>query len=290
MKLEETLPSASIPSSIGEAALVRPRRTPVTVWIAMAFVAMAIVCAAFGRQIAPYPPNEQDLLLGDSPPSAEHWAGTDLLGRDVLSRTIVGARTALVGPAVVAAGAFAIATILGLWGGYVGGATDSLVMRWVDFMFALPGPLIAIVIVGVVGGGFWTAVAVLVVLFTAPDTRIVRSAVLEQRPLPYIEAARTLGIPRRRIMFRHIFPNILPLIAAYVVLDFAFALVSLAALSFLGLGVPPGTPDWGRMLFENRTILLTNPMAALLPAAAIVVTAACINIIGDWTYERMSAR
>lgn len=290
MKLEETIPSASIPSSIGEAALVRPRRTPVTVWIAMAFVAMAIVCAAFGRQIAPYPPNEQDLLLGDSPPSAEHWAGTDLLGRDVLSRTIVGARTALVGPAVVAAGAFAIATILGLWGGYVGGATDSLVMRWVDFMFALPGPLIAIVIVGVVGGGFWTAVAVLVVLFTAPDTRIVRSAVLEQRPLPYIEAARTLGIPRRRIMFRHIFPNILPLIAAYVVLDFAFALVSLAALSFLGLGVPPGTPDWGRMLFENRTILLTNPMAALLPAAAIVVTAACINIIGDWTYERMSAR
>jgi peptide/nickel transport system permease protein len=290
MKLEETIPSASIPSSIGEAALVRPRRTPVTVWIAMAFVAMAIVCAAFGRQIAPYPPNQQDLLLGDSPPSAEHWAGTDLLGRDVLSRTIVGARTALIGPAVVAAGAFAIATILGLWGGYVGGATDSLVMRWVDFMFALPGPLIAIVIVGVVGGGFWTAVAVLVVLFTAPDTRIVRSAVLEQRPLPYIEAARTLGIPRRRIMFRHIFPNILPLIAAYVVLDFAFALVSLAALSFLGLGVPPGTPDWGRMLFENRTILLTNPMAALLPAAAIVVTAASINIIGDWTYERMSAR
>ena len=290
MKLEDTVPSASIPSSIGEAAFVRPRRTPITVWIAMAFVAMAILCAAFGRQIAPYPPNQQDLLLGDSPPSAEHWAGTDLLGRDVLSRTIVGARTALVGPAVVAAGAFAIATILGLWGGYVGGATDSLVMRWVDFMFALPGPLIAIVIVGVVGGGFWTAVAVLVVLFTAPDTRIVRSAVLEQRPLPYIEAARTLGISRRRIMFRHIFPNILPLIAAYVVLDFAFALVSLAALSFLGLGVPPGTPDWGRMLFENRTILLTNPMAALLPAAAIVVTAASINIIGDWTYERMSTR
>jgi peptide/nickel transport system permease protein len=290
VKLEETVPSASIPSSIGETGIARRRRTPISVWIAMAFVAIAIVCAAFGRQIAPYPPNQQDLVLGDSPPSAEHWAGTDLLGRDVLSRTIVGARTALVGPAVVAAGAFAIATILGLSAGYVGGATDSLVMRWVDFMFALPGPLIAIVIVGIVGGGFWTAVAVLVVLFTAPDTRIVRSAVLEQRPLPYIEAARTLGIRRRRIMFRHIFPNILPLIAAYVVLDFAFALVSLAGLSFLGLGVPPGTPDWGRMLFENRTILLTNPMAALLPAAAIVVTAASINIIGDWTYERMSTR
>lgn len=290
MKLEEAPASAAIPSGIASEALVRTGGIPVTVWIAMVFVAVAILCAAFGPQIAPYPANEQQLLVGDTPPSAEHWAGTDLLGRDVLSRTIVGARTALVGPAIVAAGAFAIATILGLLAGYIGGFTDSAVMRWVDFMFALPGPLIAIVIVGVVGGGFWTAVVVLVVLFTAPDTRIVRSAVLEQRPLPYIEAARVLGISRRRIMFRHIFPNILPLIAAYVVLDFAFALVSLAALSFLGLGVAPGTADWGRMLFENRTILLTNPMAALLPAAAIVITAGSINILGDWTYERMSAR
>ncbi|HEV2951008.1 MAG TPA: ABC transporter permease [Actinomycetota bacterium] len=256
----------------------------------MLFVLVAIICALFGRQIAPYPPGEQHLLVGDTPPSAGHWAGTDLLGRDVLSRTIVGARTALVGPAVVAVGAFAIATLLGLLAGYLGGATDSVVMRWVDFMFALPGPLIAIVIVGVVGGGLWTAVVVLVVLFTAPDTRIVRSAVLEQRPLPYVEAARTLGISRRRIMFRHILPNIFPIVAAYVVLDFAFALVSLAALSFLGLGVPPGSPDWGRMLNENRTILFTNPMASLLPAAAIVIAAGSINIIGDWIYERISAR
>jgi peptide/nickel transport system permease protein len=289
MKLEEGPVSASIPSGLGADATGRAGRIPLTVWIAMAFVVVAIACALFGPQIAPYPANEQNLLLGDTPPSSEHWAGTDLLGRDVLSRTMVGARTALVGPAIVAAGAFAIATILGLMAGYNGGVTDSVVMRWVDFMFALPGPLIAIVIVGVVGGGFWTAVVVLVILFTAPDTRIVRSAVLAQRPLPYIEAARTLGIPRKRIMFRHILPNVLPIIAAYVVLDFAFALVSLAGLSFLGLGVPPGTADWGRMLFENRTILFTNPMAALLPAAAIVITAGSINILGDWTYERMSA-
>lgn len=290
MKLEERPPSAPIATSAAEVRASRSKRIPVTVWIAMFFVLVAIVLALFGRGIAPYPPNEQNLLLGDTPPSAEHWAGTDLLGRDVLSRTIVGARIALVGPAIVAAGAFAIATILGLMAGYLGGATDSLVMRWVDFMFALPGPLIAIVVVGVVGGGLWTAVVVLVILFTAPDTRIVRSAVLEQRPLPYIEAARTLGIPRSRIMFRHILPNILPIVAAYVVLDFAFALVSLAGLSFLGLGVPPGTADWGRMLFENRTILFTNPMASLLPAATIVITAGSINIIGDWFYERISSR
>jgi len=288
MKLEETASAAPVPASVG----VTPRagRVPITVWIAMVFVLVAVVCAVFGPQIAPYRANRQDLLLGTVPPGGDHLAGTDLLGRDVLSRTIVGARTALVGPTIVAVGAFAIATILGLLSGYLGGVIDSAVMRWVDFMFALPGPLIAIVIVGVAGGGFWTAVVVLVVLFTAPDTRIVRSAVLEQRPLPYIEAARTLGISKGRIMFLHVLPNILPIVAAYVVLDFAFALVSLAGLSFLGLGVSPGTADWGRMLFENRTILFTNPLAALLPAAAIVVTAGSINIIGDWIYQRISIR
>jgi peptide/nickel transport system permease protein len=287
VRLEETPGAVPAPVTVDT---VQRAGAPVTVWISVVVVSGAVLCALFGSQIAPHPANEQALVVGDTPPSAEHWAGTDLLGRDVLSRTIVGARTALIGPVIVAAGAFAVATILGLLSGYLGGVVDSIVMRWVDFMFALPGPLIAIVIVGVVGGGFWTAVVVLVILFTAPDTRIVRSAVLEQRPLPYIEAARTLGISRTRIMLLHILPNVLPIIAAYVVLDFAFALVSLIGLSFLGLGVSPGAADWGRMLFENRTILFTNSMASVLPAAAIVVTAGSINIIGDWIYERMSSR
>ena len=139
-----------------------------------------------------------------------------------------------------------------------------------------------------VGGGYWTAVMVLIILFTAPDTRIVRSAVLEQRPRPYIDAARALGISKTRILFVHILPNVLPIILAYVVLDFAFALVNLAGLSFLGLGVEPGTPDWGRMLFENRTILFTNPVALLLPAAMVILTAVSMNLIGDWLFERLT--
>ncbi|HXF73976.1 MAG TPA: ABC transporter permease [Actinomycetota bacterium] len=263
---------------------------PPSVLAAFAVVGVVLACALFGRWIAPYPPNEQHLLVGDAPPSGRFLAGTDLLGRDVLSRTIAGARTALVGPIVIAVGAFALATVLGLLAGYLGGGVDSVVMRWVDFMFALPGPLIAIVVVGVTGGGFWTAVLVLLVLFTAPDTRIVRSAVLEQRPRPYVEAARTLGVSPLRIMFLHVLPNILPILSAYVFLDFAFGLVSLAGLSFLGLGVPPGTPDWGRMVFENRSILFTNPVGLLLPAFAIVVTAGSMNVIGDWIYERISGR
>jgi peptide/nickel transport system permease protein len=251
-------------------------------------MALVVVCALFGGSVAPDSPFTQRLEVGDQPPSAEFLAGTDLLGRDVLSRVIYGAWTALVGPIVVAVGAWMIATVLGLVSGYLGGWVDSAIMRWVDFMLALPAPLIAIVVVGVVGGGYWTAVAVLIILFTAPDTRIVRSAVLEQRPRPYIDAARALGISKTRILFVHILPNVLPLILAYVVLDFAFALVNLAGLSFLGLGVEPGTPDWGRMLFENRTILFTNPVALLLPAAMVILTAVSMNLIGDWLFERLT--
>jgi peptide/nickel transport system permease protein len=266
------------------------RRAGLSLGIALALVIVAIVvvCALFGASIAPDSPFTQRLEVGDIPPSSQFLAGTDLLGRDVLSRVVYGAWTALVGPLVVAVGAWIIATVLGLLSGYLGGMVDSAIMRWVDFMLALPAPLIAIVVVGVVGGGYWTAVLVLIILFTAPDTRIVRSAVLEQRPRPYIDAARALGISKTRILFIHILPNVLPIVLAYVVLDFAFALVNLAGLSFLGLGVEPGTPDWGRMLFENRTILFTNPVALLLPAFMIILTAVSMNLIGDWLFERLT--
>ena len=264
------------------------RGMPVVITLAGVMVAFVVIFALFAPLIAPKSPDLQRLGVGDTPPSAEFLAGTDVLGRDVLSRVIFGAWTALVGPVVVAAGAFTIATLLGLVSGYLGGIVNSAVMRWVDFMFALPGPLVAIVVVGVVGGGYWTAVLVLVILFTAPDTRIVRSAVLEQRPLPYIDAARALGISRTRILFVHLLPNVLPIILAYVVLDFAFALVNLAGLSFLGLGVEPGAPDWGRMLFENRNILFVNPVGLLLPAAMIILTAVSMNLIGDWLFERFA--
>lgn len=262
----------------------------ISIGIAVAFVVVAVVvvCALFGGAIAPDSPFTQRLEIGDTAPSAAFLAGTDLLGRDVLSRVIHGAWTALAGPMAVAVGAWAVATVLGLLSGYLGGTVDSAIMRWVDFMLALPGPLVAIVVVGVVGGGYWTAVLVTAIIFTAPDTRIVRSAVLEQRPRPYIDAARALGVSKTRILFIHILPNILPIVLAYVVLDFAFALVSLAGLSFLGLGVEPGTPDWGRMLFENRTILFSNPMALLLPAAMIILTAVSMNLIGDWLFERLT--
>lgn len=266
----------------------RRKRMPVMVAGAALVVAMVVFCALFARVISPADPYAQNLGVGISMPSSDFVAGTDTLGRDILSRVIHGAYTALVGPLVVAAGAFVMATLLGLVSGYFGGWIDTVIMRWVDLMFGLPSTLIAIVVVGVMGGGYWTAVGVLLVLFVGPDTRIVRSAVLEQRPRPYIEAARTLGISRARILLVHILPNILPIILAYVAIDFAFALVNLAGLSFLGLGVEPGTPDWGRMLSENRNLIYSNPPGILLPALMIILTAVSMNLIGDWLFERFT--
>src|SRR5207247_8153966 len=150
--------------------------------------------------------------------------------------------------------------------------------------------LVAIVVVGVLGGGYFRAVALLVILYAPFDTRIVRGATLEQRSRPYVEAARTLGLPRRRIMFGHIWPNVLPVAVANATLAFAFSLVSLASLSFLGIGVGPGTADWGRMLADSRTLLFQNPATALAPGIALVITAASVNIIGDWLFERLSDR
>lgn len=263
-------------------------RLPLLVGLACLIMAGVVFCAVFGSFIVPSDPNQQRLDVAVSLPSAEFLAGTDTLGRDILSRVVFGAWNALVGPLVIAAGAFSIATVLGLLAGYLGGWVDTVIMRWVDFMFGLPSTLITIVVVGVVGGGYWTAVTVLLLLFVAPDTRIVRSAVLEQRPRPYIDAARTLGISQTRILFVHILPNILPIILAYVAIDFAFALVNLAGLSFLGLGVEPGTPDWGRMLSENRNLIYTNPPGILLPALMIILTAVSMNLIGDWLFEKFT--
>lgn len=254
---------------------------------ALVILIVAIV-AIFAPLLVPHDPALQNLAVGVSQPTLTNLAGTDQLGRDVFSRVLYGASTALVGPIIIAVSAFAAATVLGLLAGYLGGWVDTLIMRWCDFMFALPGTLIIIIIVGVVGGGYWTAVGVLAFFFVAPDTRIVRSAVLEQRPLPYVDAARTLGVSKARILFVHILPNVLPVILAYVAIDFAFALVNLAGLSFLGLGVEPGTPDWGRMLSENRMLLFSNPAGILLPAGLIIITAVAMNLIGDWLFDRLT--
>ena len=253
------------------------------------FVLM-LIFAAFGRLIAPHDPNAQNLLTGIIGPRSNHLLGTDTLGRDVLSEVLVAARTAIVGPALIVLGSLLIGGTLGLIAGYKGGRADWIIMRWVDIMYALPALLVAIVIVGVLGGGYFLAVALLAILSAPYDARVIRAATLEQRPLPYVEAAKTLGLSDRAIMFTHIGPNVFPIIVANSFLNFAFALVSLASLSFLGLGVGPDTPDWGRMLFDNRELITQNAAAVLAPAIMIILTAASLNVLGDRMLELLSDR
>jgi peptide/nickel transport system permease protein len=268
----------------------RRRRPSAVVAVAAAVVLGVTACAVFGGAIAPHDPAAQDLVSTLAQPSRAHWLGTDDLGRDVLSRTIAGARTAVLGPLLIALGAMLIGNIFGLLAGYHGGLVDAVIMRVADLVYALPALLVAIVVVGVLGGGYYRAVALLVFLYCPFDTRLVRAATLEQRSRPYVEAARTLGLRRTRIIFVHIWPNVLAVAVANATLAFAFALVSLSALSFLGIGAGPGTADWGRMLADSRTLLFDNPATALAPGIALVLTAASVNVIGDWLFEQLSDR
>lgn len=278
------------PRSPRRRLLRRIRRVRGSVALSVLIMGIIAVAALFGQLIAPQDPSAQDLTLVLAHPSGAHWLGTDELGRDVFSRLVVGSRTAFIAPLVVAAGAMLLGNILGLVAGYRGGIIDAVIMRLADLVMAVPGLLIIIVVAGTIGGGFWTAVILLTLLMVPFDARVVRGATLEQAPRPYVEAARTLGVSNRRIMFLHIWPNISAVVVANTCLGYAGALVGLSGLSFLGVGVTPGSPDWGQMLSDGETSLFVNPVATLAPGAAIVLVAAAMNIIGDWGYDRLSGR
>jgi peptide/nickel transport system permease protein len=203
---------------------------------------------------------------------------------------IAGARPALDGPIVIVIAAMLLGGFLGLAAGSLGGIVDALVSRWVDLMYSLPWLLVAIVLVGVLGAGYWQAVAVLVVLTAPYNARLIRAAALEQRSRPYVEAARVLGLSRRRILVIHIGSNIVPFVISICMLNFAFALLALSGLSFLGLGVPPGTPDWGEMVAESQKLIFQNPLAGLAPGLAIMATATSMTVVGDWLFQSLSGR
>lgn len=266
------------------------RSIPLGIAIPLLYVLLVLVLTLFGTWLMPFSPSAQDLYRIAVPPTAEHWLGTDDLGRDVLSRLIAGARTAIIGPLVVAMVGFIGSSLIGIYAGYSGGTIDNSIMRFVDFVIAMPSLLIAIVLVSVLGGGYWLAIGVLSFLNLPGDIRIVRGAALKERNLAYIEAARAIGVPKWRIMYYHILPNILALQASNFAINIAGSLVALAGLAFLGLGAELGTPEWGSMLAEGQALLFSNPSASLAPAGAIILLALSVNLIGDWTYDRYTGR
>jgi peptide/nickel transport system permease protein len=267
----------------------RARRRP-SILIGFCFVVVGgvIVMAAFSKLLTPQDPSAMHVNQIYAKPSAAHWLGTNLLGQDVFSRIIAGSYQAFIGPLVITIGSMLIGNLLGLYSGYRGGKVDAGVMRWVDLMWTVPGLIVIIVLVGESGGGYWMAVAVLMVLSVPFDTRIIRGATLEQMPLPYVESAKTLGVPDRRIMLLHIWPNVSSVTVANSFLNFATNLVVLSGLAFLGLGLQPGSPDWGSSLASGESVLFYNPVSVLTPGIMIVLLAGSMNLIGDWLYERLA--
>lgn len=248
---------------------------------------VGVIAAPFVRSSATTL-NIMDSLL--PPGSPGHLLGTDELGRDVLLFTIAGTSSAIVGPLVIATGSMVLAIVFGTLAGYLRGRTDWIIGRIVDILLSLPVMLVALVIAGIFGAGYWVTVIMLVFLFAPSDIRIVRAGVTEQAPRPYVEAAQMLSLSPVRIMYRHIVPNVWPLIVTNLMLNIAIALVTLSSLSFLGIGVAPGTPDWGRQISDGRSVMWDNAALLVVPAILIVLVAMAINVVGDYLGDRLRER
>jgi peptide/nickel transport system permease protein len=258
------------------------------VWSSLALLGIAAFLVLFGNLIAP-DATAQSILDSLLPPgSPGHLLGTDELGRDVLALTIAGAASALVGPVCVALGSMILGILLGTVSGYLRGPIDFIIGRWTDLLFSLPLLLAAIVVAGVFGAGYWMTVLLLILLFSPSDIRIVRAGVMEQAARPFVEAAQMLSLSKTRIMFTQVLPNVWSLIITNSMLNVAFALVAFSSLSFLGVGVAPGTADWGRQLTDGRAIMIDNPAAVLVPALLIIGVASAANLVGDWLGQNLT--
>jgi peptide/nickel transport system permease protein len=251
-------------------------------------LAMGIVCAALvlaailAPVLAPYSPSQTDILNQNLGPSSAHLLGTDALGRDILSRLLYGARLSLLGPALVTIIAATAGTTLAIASVWVGGALDRAVSRMLDVLFAFPGLIVAVLAVAIFGQGLLAPVLALSVAYLPYVARVVRSVALRERHMAYIDACRSLGYSGWRISAHHIFPNVRLMVGAQATISFAGALMDLAAISFIGLGVQPPASDWGLMVNDGSSALLnSHPMLTLAAGGAIVLTVVVFNVLGD---------
>jgi peptide/nickel transport system permease protein len=242
---------------------------------------LIIACCFLAPLVAPYSETAQDLSDSLAPPSAEHLLGADKMGRDLFSRLLYGGRVTIISALAVALVSFVIGAPLGLFSGYYGGRFDSIVGRCCDVLLSFPSLLLAFLLVAALGRGIANAVVALGIIYVPMLTRLVRSLTLIEKNKTYVEAAASIGFSRPYILFRHILPNCADTILVQLALDMAYAILDLAALSFIGLGVRPPTADWGAMLDEGRNFLLQSPLLALAPGAAIVLTVVSLNIFCD---------
>jgi peptide/nickel transport system permease protein len=270
------------------AALIRTvKGMPPTALFGVAVIAIYILVAVFAPLLAPYSERE---VVGDQylQWSAEHWLGTDNLGRDMLTRLIFGARNTLAIAFFATALAFVIGTAAGLLAATLGGLVDQALSRVVDIIMAVPGLIFILLLLTIFGTGIATLIAVIAVLDSTRVFRLARAVALGIVAMDFVEAARVRGEGLLWIMRREILPNAAAPLVAEFGMRFCFVFLTIAALSFLGLGIQPPLADWGSMVRENATLITFGDITPLLPAAAIALLTVAVNFVVDWILHKVS--
>ena len=267
-----------------ESLLERIKHMFLTNRLAMAgaiVILLFVVIAVFAPVFAPYDPYMLNLDTRLAPMSGKHILGTDAFGRDVLTRIFFGARISLVIGLVPSAAALVIGTVLGLIAGYMGKTADFIIMRMADVVLSFPSLLLAMVIMYTLGASLLNLFIALSIIDWGVTARTVRAQTLSLREKEFVEAARALGVKKRKIMFRHILPNCIPSLMVILTLDIPMAVLAEAGLSFLGVGAQPPQASWGLMVSENKSYLFSAPWVALAPGIAIVLLVLAFNFVGD---------
>ena len=287
---------------VAAALALAPRRSSTSPWarfrhhrLALIGIALLLIytgTAVFAPVIAAKDPNAINLKLLKQPPNREYWLGTDRTGRDVFSRLLHAGRVSLFVGVVAAGIASAIGLVLGLISGYFGGLADNLLQRFTELVMTFPTLFAVIILVGIAGPSVWNVILVIGGLGWTGTVRIVRGQVLSLREMDYATAARALGASDQRLIFRHIMPGVLPYVAVAATLTVAGAILTEAALSFLGFGVKVPTPTWGTMMTQAQRLFVLSDMPWLWvpPGFAIASTVIAVNFIGDGMRDALDPR
>ena len=261
-------------------SLCQNKPAMVSLFFILLLVVIAIVTAVV-PQILPYDPYQQDLSQSFQAPSAAHWFGTDQQGRDIFSRVLVGTQISLTVGLLSMSISLVVGVALGAIAGYKGGVVDTVIMRVMDMMLAIPSILLAIAFMAALGQGIDKAIVAIGLVSIPEYARIVRSQVLAVKQSDYVAAARVIGDSDATIIFRHVLPNVMPSIIVRATLGISSAILDAAALGFLGLGVQPPAAEWGDMLGRGRNYIFAAPFAMIFPGLAITVTVLAFNLLGD---------
>ena len=261
-------------------------------WLSVGVMILLVLAtsALLAPVLAPHDPMRQNLAQDLITYSGAHPLGTDKLGRDILSRTIYGGRISLIVGISTVALSLTIGFAIGSLSGFCGGWVDQAVMRLVDILMAFPGILLAIAFTAVLGPGLDHVVLALCLIGWPSYARLVRGEILSLREREFVQAARALGCQPKRIILRHLLPNLLPPLLIQATFGLAGAIVAEGSLSFLGLGVEPPTPSWGSMLNDGKQFLLVAPHLTTYPGLALMVTVLALNLVGDALQDRLNAR